>query len=330
MDGPYNKGINQKKKKILKASTQNRKKEDWIEAKRQRNIANGQKKARKRQYIEKETQSKNPKKIWSAICKLIPSEKTKQNITSITHKEKQITDPMSIASIFNAYFTGVEQTLAEKITKDKYYKQPKIEEPTTELNLPQVTPAIIKKHIENLPNHKSSGPKELPIKTIKAAKDVIAKGLSHIIKQTLEQGKIPLRWKSAIIIPMHKGGKKDIVNNYRPISVLPFMDKILERIIKERIMTHLENQHCITDNQGGYRKNYSTITMIRKLVDHILTNRESKTPTLAVFIDKAKAFDTISHAGLIRQLQLYGRKDIELKRLFIPSNTTNINKWNTF
>ena len=219
---------------------------------------------------------------------------------------------MSIASIFNAYFTGVGQTLAEKKTKDKYYKQPKIEEPITELNLPQVTPAIIKKHIENLSKNKSSGLKELPIKTIKAAKDVIAKGLSHIINKTLEQGKIPLRWKSAIITPTHKGGKKDIVNNYRPISVLPFMDKILERIIKERLMTHLENQHCITENQGGYRKNYSTITMTRKLVDHILTNRESNTPTLAVFIDLAKAFDTISHAGLIRKLQLYGIKDIEL------------------
>ena len=93
------------------------------------------------------------------------------------------------------------------------------------------------------------------------------------------------------------------------------MDKLLERVIKDNLMAHLEGQKCLMENQGGYRKNYSTITMTRKLVDYILNNREDKIPTVAVFIDLSKAFDTISHIGLITKLQKYGIKNDVLNLL---------------
>ena len=260
-----------------------------------------------------ETNSKNPKKIWSAIRKLIPSEKKNQTILTVKHNDEQTTDPLDIANIFNSYFTGVGESLAVKITKDPNYVEPAIREPDVALRLPPVTPAIIRKHIDGLPNNKSSGIRELPIRAMKAAKDIISTGLTHIINQIFQRDIIPEKLKSAIITPSYKGGQKDIVSNYCPISVLPFTDKILERIIKENLMDHLERQYCITENQGGYRKNYSTITMTRKLLDHILLQRENKTPTVAVFLDLSKAFDTISHAGLITKLELYGIKGHELK-----------------
>ena len=244
----------------------------------------------------------------SAIPKLIPSEKKNQTILTVKHNDEQTTDPLDKANIFNSYFTGVGESLGVKITKDPNYVEPAIREPDVALRLLPVTPAVIRKHIDSLPNNKSSGIRDLPIRAIKAAKDIISTGLTHIINQIFEQDIIPEKWKSS-----YKGGQKDIVSIYRPISVLPFTDKILERIIKENLMDHLERQYCITENQGGYRKNYSTITMTRKLVDYILLQRENKTPTVAVFLDLSKAFDTISHAGLITKLELYGIKGHELK-----------------
>ena len=119
------------------------------------------------------------------------------------------------------------------------------------------------------------------------------------------------------------------MSNYRPISVLPFTHKILERIIKENLMNHLERQYCITENQGGHHKNYSTITMTRKLMDHILLQRENKTSTVAVFLDLSKAFDTISHAGLITKPELYGIKGQTDKELSFSTSITNIYKWHT-
>ena len=235
-----------------------------------------------------------------------------QEIQAIKTQEK---DPLEIATTFNDYFSTVGQNLAAQITKDKQYVKPEIQEPNTSLEIPRVTPVIIGKYIDKLPNNKSSGFKDLPIKAVKAAKDSISICLSHIINNIFEQCKIPQNWKAAIITPIHKGGLKETVSNYQPISVLPFMDKLLERVIKDNLMTHLEGQKCLTENQGGYRKNYSTVTMTRKLVDHILNNREDKIPTVAVFIDLSKAFDTISHKGLITKLQKYGIKNDVLNLL---------------
>ena len=83
---------------------------------------------------------------------------------------------MMMANIFNTYFTGVGQNLAQKITKDNNYIQP--------------TPAHIMKHITKLPNNKSSGVKNLPTKAIKAAKNIISRGLSSIINNIFEQVEI--------------------------------------------------------------------------------------------------------------------------------------------
>ena len=314
MDRETRELIKQKNQALKQAHNTNRK-EDWIAARTKRNDINKQIRAKKKCYILKETLSKCPKRIWSAIRKLIPGEKTMQVIQAIKTQEKEITDPLEIATTFNDYFSTVGQNLAAQITKDKQYVKPEIQEPNTSLEIPRVTPVIIGKYIDKLPKNKSSGLKDLPIKAVKAAKDSISICLSHIINNIFEQCKITQKWKAAIITPIHKGGLKETVSNYRPISVLPFMDKLLERVIKDNLMTHLEGQKCLTENQGGYRKNYSTITMTRKLVDHILNNREDKIPTVAVFIDLSKAFDTISHKGLITKLQKYGIKNDVLNLL---------------
>ena len=213
---------------------------------------------------------------------------------AIKTQEKEIIDPLEIATTFNDYFSTVGQNLAAQITKDKTYVKPEIQEPNTSLEIPRVTPVIIGKYIDKLPNNKSSGLKDLPIKAVKAAKDSISICLSHIINNIFEQCKIPQKWKAAIITPIHKGGLKETVSNYRPISVLPFMDKLLERVIKDNLMTHLEGQKCLTENQD---------------------NTEDKSPTVAVFIDLSKAFDTISHKGLITKLQKYGIKNDVLNLL---------------
>ena len=129
--------------------------------------------------------------ILSAIRQLMPSEKRQNKICSIKHQEEEVTEPMIMANIFNTYCTGVGQNLAQKITKDSNYIQPTINEPVNSLNLPQVTPAHIMQHITELPNNKSSGVKDLPTKAIKAAKNIISRGLSNIIDNIFDQGKIP-------------------------------------------------------------------------------------------------------------------------------------------
>ena len=146
MDRETRELIKQKNQALKQAHDTNRK-EDWIAARTKRNDINKQMRAKKKRYIRKETLSKCPKRIWSAIRKLIPGEKTMQVIQSIKTQEKEITDPLEIATTFNDYFSTVGQNLAAQITKDKQYVKPEIQEPNTSLEIPRVTPVIIGKYI---------------------------------------------------------------------------------------------------------------------------------------------------------------------------------------
>ena len=123
---------------------------------------------------------------------------------------------------------------------------------------------------------------------------------------SLTTNEIPLSWKSAVVTPLPKGGDSSNVTNLRPISQLPIPGKILERIIHTKISEHLDLNHILLDEQGGYRKSCSTIDTISKLTNDILRNRNIGNITLAAFIDIKKAFDSVNYLILIEKLKLAG------------------------
>ena len=124
---------------------------------------------------------------------------------------------------------------------------------------------------------------------------------THLINMSIQNQKIPTVWKTAKVIPIPKTGDLTDVTNFRPISLLPTPGKVLERIVHNQIV--VETEELITNHQYGFRKGRSTTQAITQIINHIYTNFNTRTPTVALFIDFRKAFDCLQYPTLIAKLR---------------------------
>ena len=155
---------------------------------------------------------------------------------------------------------------------------------------------FVLKELSKLKVTKASGPNGITAILLKDAAPVIAKLITYLVNLTISTGLIPAGWKDAGVTPIFKSGAKNDVNNYRPISVLPLVSKIMERAIQVQFLAFLTEHDLLSDFQSGFRKKHSTETAVVYLTDYILEQMDRQMITGAVFIDLKKAFDLVDHA----------------------------------
>lgn len=134
----------------------------------------------------------------------------------------------------------------------------------------------------------------------------IVKPLTILINRSLEEGIFPTELKIAKVIPLYKAKEKNSLLNYRPISILPTISKIFEKVIHQRLVKFFDKHKVLSEYQYGFRKNRSTLQAVSLFTLDILEALSNHKSILAVFIDLSKAFDTISHTTLSYKLQKYG------------------------
>ena len=135
--------------------------------------------------------------------------------------------------------------------------------------------------------------------------------LTHIVNLSITSQRISHDWKHAEDIPLYKEGTRDDIDNYRPISILPVVSKILERAAQQQLVDYLESRGLFCRYQCGFLRKYSTQSAITFLRDSIRRNMDAGQLTGAIFIEFRKAFDTIDHKILLDKLQLFGIYDSE-------------------
>ena len=141
---------------------------------------------------------------------------------------------------------------------------------------------------------------------MKYVKESLIQPLLHICNMSLSNGVFPDVLKIARVVPIHKNGQTGDFNNYRPISVLPFFSKLLEKLVYNRMLKFIDDFNIIHDNQFGFRRNRSTYMALNVLLDKFHESVTSKEYMIGLFMDLSRAFDTISHDILLNKLYKYG------------------------
>ena len=216
----------------------------------------------------------NIKKTWGVIKELVNRTSMKNILPQYFIVDREVlTDKHVIANRLNTFFTNIGPKLASQIVTDgnSSYEDFLINPTLHEFNLNQIGEEDVVNVIDKLPSKTSSGLDGISTNLLKDITYIISKPLTLIINQCLETGIFPSKLKVAKVIPILKRGDETIFDNFRPISILPAISKVFERII----FNHIHNYFHVNDlyfcSQYGFRKEHSTELAVLELVDRINT-----------------------------------------------------------
>lgn len=215
-------------------------------------------------------------------------------------QQKSETLANSLQSRFNTHPDITDTAHTTQITHDtNLYLQV-----TPKSKIPLTSPQEVRQIIKTLKTNKATGPDGIPTKALKQLPRKSIVHLTKIYNACLKYSHFPTQWKEATIITLPKPGKDPTkTSNYRPISLLNYLGKILEKVIATRINQNLKDPNKVQDEQFGFKAGHSTKDPLLRLTNYIKDSYQHFEHTVATFLDIKQAFDTVWHAGLIWKLK---------------------------
>ena len=275
-------------------------------------------KEKKRQFYKEKLKQNigKPKELWKALKSLgLPSKKGSVSNICLKKNDKISFDDKTNANTFKDFYSNLASDLVDKLPPPsnrfgmtsvrKYYQNISYLIPS-KFNFSNVTEDLVLKLLNKMDTDKAAGIDNLSGKFLKDGAIILAKPISEICNLSIKYSIFPTDCQIAKLKPLFKKGSTTHPKNYRPISLLPLISKIIEKVIHDQTQDFLNNNQIFFKFQSGFRKNYSTDSCLSYLNNKIATGFESGLHTGMILIDLQKAFDTINHEILINKMEFLG------------------------
>ena len=256
----------------------------------------------------------NPKKTWDLIREAIGSEPKNSKISKQTVAGKTVVDPTQIPNEFNKFFAHAGKDIAISIGETSIAPESFIKTNSAPiLELSSTSPGEIVDIIKGFQSKSSYDTDGISMKILKAVAIEISSPLAHIFNLSLKTAIFPSSLKLSRVVPIHKGGKTDICDNYRPIALLSSISKILEKIVSLKLVNHLEYHKLISPKQFGFQRSKNTEQNLLNVVNFISNAINEGQFCIGIFLDLKKAFDVCNHEILFKKLASKGVTGNSLK-----------------
>ncbi len=251
-----------------------------------------------------EEEKGNVAAMWDLLRQLVPKVKSKTN-SALVVDELALKDK---AHNFNNFSANVGENIYDESQK----QAPDQESTSHNYDLdslmcnsfrPQPTDsATIMLEIKHLKNTSSYGSDDIPLRFLRDSLPEMIQFLTCIFNTSIVTGTFPSLWKHAIVVPIFKAGDANEPKNYRPVSLLPIVSKVLERVIAKQLVKYLDGNHLLSNTQHGFRSLLSTETALLTLSNKLYENIDNRKISLLTLCDLSKAFDSVNHDILMSKL----------------------------
>ena len=228
--------------------------------------------------------------------------KTKQGVTNVMDASGKLTETENeTATALNTYYHSV-------FTKDDSEDPIPTFQDQTQEQISDITVSVemVEEILVSLNANKAAGPDGVENRILKECAEEMSPSLQTIFRRSIDQGEVPGQWKVAHIVPIHKGGSKAIMANFRPVALTSAICKVLEKIICAAIMSFLTRNNLITPQQHGFVRGHSCQTNIMLCLERWTEFLDEGKSVDIAYFDYAKAFDKVSHRLLMVKLKAYG------------------------
>ena len=254
----------------------------------------------------------NASSTWNVINQALKKQKSKSKC-HITKDNNTMVDSKEIANCFNAYFVGVGPNQANTIASNGVDFSQFLQTPCNKSLFLKPTNLIeILNIARSLKISYANGHDGISTYLLKQVIGNIITPLVHIFNLSLTTGTFPEAFKIAKVVPIYKKDDSSQVSNYRPVSILSSLSKVLERLIYNRLYCFLTENDLLNQDQYGFRKYHSTDLALAQLYDKVSNALASRKHVIGVFMDLSKAFDTLDHKVLSSKLHYYGVRGVAL------------------
>ena len=258
-------------------------------------------------FLYKSTSCIPSKRLWKILNKLLSTKSKSTHITELAAES----DPSKVCEIDNIYIIEVASELSEQITGE-VVADPVIVHEGELFNFSFCELDDVVKAIEHISSCKLTGMKGIYPRLLHDACDIIAPYLQYMINCSLQSGVIPASWKQSQVTPVYKDEDRTNPAHYRPISITPFISKMIERVVYDQVYAYLQTHECLYEHQSRFRSGFSTETALLHLVDSVLNELDRGNLTGILFLDFRKAVDTVNHARPLEKLNWYSIRGVSL------------------